>query len=179
MSAAPVTLAEPINSTDHVLGNRHASVIVVEYGDLECPFCKAVEPAVQHLIDIYGQRIGFVFRHFPMEDAHPHALLAAEATECAGGQGRFWEMRARLLADQRHLDHKHFEAHARELELDLARFDAELKDETYLQRVREHQDGGRRSFIRATPTFFVNGRVCDVSMRIGELFSTVAHSFLD
>lgn len=178
MSDAPISLAEPVSPTDHVLGDPRAPVSVVEYGDLECPICRSVEPAVRHLVDVYGARIAFVFRHFPLEDAHPHALLAAEASECAGAQGRFWEMRARLLADQKHLDLKHIETHARALELDTARFLAELTDETYRQRVREHQDSGRRSHVRATPAFFVNGRVCDVSMRIEELFATVARAFL-
>jgi protein-disulfide isomerase len=178
MTGTPVELAEPVNTLDHLLGDRHARVAVIEYGDLECPICLSVEPAVQHLIDVYGARIAFVFRHFPIEDAHPHALLAAEAAECAGAQGRFWEMRARLLHDQHHLNLQHIEAHARELELDLPRFGAELRDETYRQRVREHQDSGRRSHVRASPAFFVNGRVCDVSMSIGDLFSAVAHAFL-
>ena len=174
-----MTLPDPLSKTDHILGDPQASVVVIEYGDLECPFCRAVEPAVKHLVDVYGARIAFAFRHFPIEDAHPHALLAAEATECAGAQGRFWQMRERLLSDQHHLALEHLENHARELRLDLARFRSDLREGVYRQRVRQDQDSGRRCNVHATPGFFVNGHVCDVSMNVGNLFAAVAHAHIN
>ena len=168
-----VTLAVPVQPTDHTVGPRDAAVTVVEYGDFECPSCVAAEPAVRQLLKLHGARIQFVFRHFPLEDAHPHALLAAEASEAAGGQGAFWPMHDLLLANSPQLARRHLEAYAAKMDLDQARFRAELDDEVYRQRVREHQDGGRRSHLRATPTFFVNGVVQDVSGGMRDLFVAV------
>jgi protein-disulfide isomerase len=104
-----------------------------------------------------------VFRHFPIEDAHPHALLAAEAAEAAAAQGQFWEMHDLLLEQRARLDRASLSRHAESLGLDMALFEASLNDEIYRQRVREQMDGAVRSHLRATPGFFVNGFVCDVS----------------
>ena len=169
-----VTLAVPVNATDHRVGPGYAAVVVSEYGDFECPICAAVEPAVQQLRTLHAADMAFVFRHFPVEDAHPHALLAAEAAEAAAAQGQFWPMHDALLGQSRHLSRQKITESARQLGLDMARFNAELSDEIYRQRVREHQEGGRRSHLRATPTFFVNGVVQDVSGGMHDLFERVA-----
>lgn len=168
------TLAVPVSRIDHRAGPEHAPVTVVEYGDLECPICRAVEPAVRQLRDLHRAQMTFVFRHFPLEDAHPHALMAAEATESAAAQGKFWPMHDLLLAESHALNRRRLEEFAQQLGLDLARFKADLDDEIYRQRVREHQEGGRLSHLRATPTFFVNGVVQDVSGGMHELFDLVA-----
>ncbi|MGH8208546.1 MAG: DsbA family protein [Steroidobacteraceae bacterium] len=168
------TLAVPVSVSDHSVGPEHAAVTVLEYGDFECPICLAVEPAVQQLREVHRAQMRFVFRHFPLEDAHPHALMAAEAAEAAAAQGQFWPMHDRLLRPNRQLDRRHLDTYAAEIGLDAARFRADLDDEVYRQRVREHQDGGRRSILRATPAFFVNGVVQDVSGGMHELFDLVA-----
>lgn len=168
-----VTLAVPVAASDHIAGPAHAPVVVLEYGDFECPTCVAVEPAVKQLRAAHAE-MAFVFRHFPLEEVHPHALMAAEAAEAAGAQGKFWPMHDLLLVSPRHLDRPHLEAHAAQIGLDMARFRAELDDEIYRQRVREHQQGGLRSHLRATPTFFVNGVVQDVSGGMHALFELVA-----
>jgi protein-disulfide isomerase len=168
------TLAVPVSRIDHRAGPEHARVTVIEYGDLECPICRAVEPAVRQLRDLHHEQMAFVFRHFPLEDAHPHALMAAEATESAAAQGKFWPMHDLLLAESHELNRRKLEEFAQQLGLDMARFKADLDDEIYRQRVREHQEGGRLSHLRATPTFFVNGVVQDVSGGMHELFDLVA-----
>jgi protein-disulfide isomerase len=168
-----VTLAIAVASVDHVIGPEHARTTVVQYGDYECPICAGAEPAVRQLLKRYAQRIRFVFRHFPIEDAHPHALMAAEAAEAAAAQGRFWDLHEMLLANSTRLTRHHLDRYAETLGLDLARFKADLDDEVYRQRVREHQDGGRRSHIRATPAFFVNGVAQDVSGGMRDLFDAV------
>jgi len=173
------TLAVPVQPTDHMSGPWDASVTVVQYGDYECPTCAAVEPAVRQLLAHYGSQILFVYRHYPLEDAHPHALLAAEAAETAGAQGAFWPMHALLLAHQDRLSRRHLESYAGRIYLDLMRFRADLDDEVYRQRVREHQAGGRRSHVRATPAFFVNGVVQDVSGGMRDLFGVVAAAVSD
>jgi protein-disulfide isomerase len=168
-----VTLAVPVQPFDHVVGSVDARVTVIEYGDFECPICAAALPAVRQLLKLYEGRIRFVFRHFPLEDAHPHALLAAEAAEAAGAQGKFWPMHDLLLANTAHLKRHHLELYAGRIDLDLVRFRADLDDEVYRQRVREHQAGGRSSHIRATPTFFVDGAIQDVSGGMRDLFGAI------
>ena len=170
MNQPRVDLAVPIQATDHALGPDHARVIVVEYGDFECSRCKAAAPAVKMLLDDYASDVRFVFRHFPLEEAHPHALAAAEAAECAGEQGKFWEMSELLFANQTHLQSKHLRDYADRLGLDMAQFTAEMDDHVYLQRIREQIDGGKRSRVRATPGFFVNGTIQDVSYELQALF---------
>jgi protein-disulfide isomerase len=168
------TLAVPVTASDHIAGPAHAPVTVVEYGDFECPYCLAVEPGLRQLRDLHRADMTFVFRHFPMEEAHPHALLAAEAAEAAAAEDSFWPMHDLLLTASRRLTRHDLENYAGQIGLDLARFRAGLDDEIYRQRVREHQEGGRRSHLRATPALFVNGIVQDVSGGMRELFELVA-----
>ena len=151
-------LTAPVTPVDHVLGPEHAPVTLVEYADFECPNCKQAAPAVKLLLERFAERVRFAFRHFPLEEVHPHALLAAEAAECAGAQGQFWPMHDLLFEQQLHLKTNQLHGYAERLRLDMARYTAELDDQVYLQRVREHQRSGRDSGARGTPTFFVNGR---------------------
>ena len=169
----PFELAVPISGVDHVTSAAHAPVTVVEYGDFECPNCKQAAPALKLLMERFSGRVRLVYRHFPLEDVHPQALAAAEASECAAGQGKFWQMHDLLFENQPHLKTKHLHAYAEQLGLDMARFTAEMDDEVYLQRIREHIDGGLRSGVRGTPTFFVNGRIHDVSFGLRSLFDAV------
>jgi protein-disulfide isomerase len=163
-------LAVPVQNTDHVMGASHAPVTIVEYGDFECPNCKQAAPALKLLLERFAGRVRVVFRHFPLEEVHPHALAAAEAAECAGGQGKFWEMHDLLFANQDHLKTNQLHSYAERLQLDMARYTSEMDDEVYRQRIREQMDGARRSGVRATPTFFVNGRLQDVSFGMRALF---------
>jgi protein-disulfide isomerase len=169
----PFTLTIPVAPTDHVLGPRHAPVIVVEYGDLECPNCKQAVSAVKQLLTRFENKVCFAYRHFPLEGVHPHAELAAEAAECAGEQGKFWEMHDLLFDNQNHLKLKNLLDYAQRLGLDMPQFNAELIDHVYLQRVREHLQSGHDSGVRSTPTFFVNGRLQDVSFGLKFLFEAV------
>jgi protein-disulfide isomerase len=166
-------LSRPIEANDHVLGSSHAPITVVEYGDFQCPTCKQAAPSVKLLLERFDGKVLFAYRHFPLESIHPHALRAAEAAECAGAQGQFWAMHDLLFANQPHLDLKHLTAYAGRLDIDQARFAAEMDDEVYLQRVREHIDSGLSSHLRATPGFFVNGLIVDVSFRLQSLFDAV------
>ncbi len=125
------------------------------------------------LLTRFENQVRFVFRHFPLEEVHPHAELAAEAAECAGGQDRFWEMHDLLFENQEHLKLNHLRGYAERLRLDMARFTAELNDHVYLQRVREHLQSGHDSGVRATPAFFVNGRIQDVSFGVHALTDAV------
>jgi protein-disulfide isomerase len=161
------------STADNALGPAQARVVVVEYGDFECPNCKQAAPAVKLLLARFAGRIRFVFRHFPLEEVHPHALHAALAAEAAGAQEAFWPMHDLLFENQHRLKPKQLRGYAETLELDMARFDADIADGIYLQRVREHIDGGRRSGVRATPTFFLNARITDVSFGMQSLEEAV------
>jgi protein-disulfide isomerase len=169
----PFELAVPISPVDHCMGAQHAPVTVVEYGDFECPNCKQAQPAVKLLLERFAGRVQFVYRHFPLEEVHPHALAAAMAAESAGGQGKFWPMYELLYANQDHLAPNNLHDYAAQLGLDMARYTAEMDDEIYLQRVREQLRGGLDSGVRATPTFFINGRIQDVSFGLRALFDAV------
>jgi protein-disulfide isomerase len=170
---AKIDLAVPLSATDHTLGTLHAPVSVVEYGDFECPTCKQAAPAVKLLLERFAGRIRFVFRHFPLEAIHPNALRAAQAAEVAGAQGKFWQMHDLLFENQQHLKVKQLHGYAEQLQLDMARFTAEMDDEIYLQRIREHIAGGQRSGVRATPGFFINGVIQDVSFGMHALVDGV------
>jgi len=169
----PFELTQPVIPTDHTLGPDHAPVTVVEYGDFECPNCKQAAPAVKLMLERFDQRVRFAYRHMPLEDVHPHALLAAEAAECAGAQGKFWEMYELLFAHQDHLKLNHLKGYAEQLGLDMALYTSEMDDHVYLQRVREHIQSGLASGVRGTPGFFVNGAIHDVSFGVRSLFDAV------
>ena len=172
-NAPVVTLALPLQPTDHMQGPEHARVTIIEYADFECPTCKVAAPTIKMLLDQFPNQIRFVYRHFPLEDAHPHAVLAAEASESAAGQGKFWQMHELLFRNQAHLKDKDLHRYALEVGLDMARYTAEMDDHIYLQRVRDHIESGRRSHIRATPTFFINGVVEDISFGMLALHKAV------
>jgi protein-disulfide isomerase len=166
-------LAVPVAPTDHSIGPSHAQLTLVEYGDFECPHCKQAAPVVKLLLSHFSDRLRFVYRHFPLEEVHPHALNAALAAECAGGQGRFWVMHNLLFEQQPALHSHHLQAYAHRLELDMDRFSTEMSDTVYLQRIREHQEGGAESGVRATPAFFINGKLHDVSFGIAGLYDAI------
>jgi protein-disulfide isomerase len=173
MHAQAFRLTAPVSRVDHVVGPDHAPVTVVEYGDFECPSCKQATGAVKLMLARFDERVRLVFRHFPLEGVHPHALRAAEAAECAGGQGKFWSMHDLLFENQLHLRQPQLLEYAQRLGLDMPRFTAEMDDEIYLQRVREHQRSGDASGVRGTPTFFVNDRLLDVSYGLHVLLDAV------
>lgn len=172
--AHPATLTIPPEPTDHSAGSLHARVTLIEYGDFECPYCKVAAQTPKLLLDRYPNKIRFIYRHFPMTEAHPHAILAAEASEAAAAQGRFWQMHDLLFQNQTHLKDRDLHRYAGEVGIDLVRYAAEMDDHIYLQKVREHIEGARQSRIRATPTFFVDGVVVDSSFGMQVLHDAVA-----
>src|SRR6058998_2258320 len=141
-------LSVPETASDHTIGPPESLVTVVEYGDFECPNCKQAAPAVKLLLNRFAGRIRFVYRHFPLEEVHPHALQAAETAESAGAQGKFWQMHDLLFDSQSQLKADHLRSYAERLQLDMADYAADMKDHVYLQRIREHQQGGLESGVR-------------------------------
>jgi protein-disulfide isomerase len=155
-----VDLADDVDpERDHVRGDPDAIVTVVEYADFECPYCGRAEPTIRELMAHAGDdHLRYVFRHLPLADVHPNAQLAAEASEAAGAQGRFWEMHDRLYEHQDALSPKELVGHAQALGLDVARFTDDLRQRRWLSRIQRDVDGADESGVSGTPTFFVNGR---------------------
>jgi protein-disulfide isomerase len=164
-----IELKVPVGAGEHVLGGSHAAVTIVEYGDFECPNCKQAAPAVKHLLERHTGRVLVVYRHFPLEEVHPHAFAAALAAEAAGAQGKFWQMHDLLFENQNHLKPHQLRAYALKLDLDMKRYDFEMQDEVYWQRVREDVEGAQHCGVRSTPTFFINGRFHDISYGLQRL----------
>ena len=150
-------LAAPVTERDHAIGPADAPVTLVEYGDLECPYCGQAEPVIRELLGEFGD-LRYVWRHLPLTDVHPHAELAAEAAEAAGAQGNFWEMHDLLLHNQDALEQRDLLRYAGELGLDLERFGDDLRRHAYAGRVAEDVDSADLSGVSGTPTFFINGR---------------------
>ncbi len=158
---------------DHVRGSRSAAAVLIEYGDFQCPTCKQAAPAVDLLRESMGDDLLFAFRHYPLEQIHPEALIAAEAAECAGAQGRFWEMHALLFANQGHLLMPDLDRYARQLDLDMPRFRDEMWTHAHLARVRADIALGEQANVRSTPGFFLNGQLQDVSFGMRALHDAV------
>jgi NhaA family Na+:H+ antiporter len=154
-------LKPPITEQDHTYGDIDAPVTLVEYGDYQCPHCRQVQPIVRDLRERFGDRLRYVFRHFPLTTLHPRAQRAAEAAEAAAAQGRFWEMHNLLYDRQDALDDDHLVHYAAELGLDVERFERELRASVYAERVREDLASGVRSGANGTPSFFINGYLYD------------------
>lgn len=169
--ADPRLKADP--AVDHIQGPAAAAVTVIEYGDFECPSCQQAHAAVQIMLAHFGPKLRFVFRHFPLREVHPHAERAAEAAEAAGAQGKFWPMYDLLFTHQQHLHDEHLLDYAGRIGLDIPRYENEMKDSVYLQRVQEHAQTGRMLHIRATPAFYVNGVFTDVSFGLQHLHEAI------
>jgi protein-disulfide isomerase len=157
ITAEMSALVAPVGEGDHALGPADARVTLVEYGDFECPSCGATYPVLREVRRAFGPNLRFVFRHFPLRDSHPHAEAAAEASEAAAAQGKFWEMHDRLFEHQAALDGRALARHARKAGLDVERFERELGAGAHAGRVARDVESGRTSGVRGTPSLFING----------------------
>jgi protein-disulfide isomerase len=151
-------LSIPVSEADHALGNSDAPVTLVEYGDYECPECLNAFPIVRRLQERFGQRLRFVFRHFPRNSIHPHAGVAAQAAEAAALQGKFWEMHEMLFANQQRLGDVDFGNLALRVGAELYNFESSITSDRVMRRVEQDYQSGQASGVRGTPTFFINGR---------------------
>src|SRR5215212_10689567 len=148
---------EPIGTRDHVRGPEDAPVTLVKYGDYECPYCGQLHPVLRELRERADAGVRFVFRHFPLDSAHPRARRAALAAEAAASQGRFWEMHDLLYENQDQLGEEDLRRYATELGLDSGRFEEDLANDNHAWRIEEDRLGGDRAGVGGTPALFVNG----------------------
>jgi protein-disulfide isomerase len=146
---------------DWVRGSADAGVTLLEYADFQCPYCGEASRELKRLEHAAGDRVRFVFRHFPLTQAHPHAQLAAEAAEAAGAQGKFWEMHDTLFTNQRALELSDLLAYADDIGLDRSRFTRDLQEHRFAPKVRRDFMEGVRSGVNGTPTIFIDGQRWD------------------
>jgi len=152
-------LAEDVDDErDHIRGPADAIVTLVEYGDFECPYCGRAEPTIRQLLTEFGQDVRYVWRHLPLNDVHSHAQLAAEASEAAAAQDRFWEYYDALFEDQSHLAVRDLIARSERLGLDVERITKDVREHRYAGRIADDVASADESGVSGTPTFFINGR---------------------
>ncbi|AWB94217.1 Na+/H+ antiporter NhaA [Aeromicrobium chenweiae] len=153
------TLLRPFDPRrDHYFGRPDAPLVLVEYGDFECPFCSKATGMVTEVVNHFGDEIAWVWRHLPLRQHHPHAELAARAYEAADRQGRRNEMSGMMWANQDHLERLDLVRYADEIGLDLDRFELDLDSDDVAERVAEDEEDADLMDLDGTPTFFVGTR---------------------
>ncbi|HSB53620.1 MAG TPA: thioredoxin domain-containing protein [Gemmatimonadales bacterium] len=154
-------LTLPVSDRDHIQGNPKAALTLVEYGDYECPYCGMAYPIVKRVQERLGKKLRFVFRNFPLNEIHPHALHAAEAAEAVaqhGGEEAFWVMHDLIYEHQRDLSDAALARMARQAGVDAELVRGEVEEEQLKTRVRDDFMSGVKSGVNGTPTFFINGK---------------------
>lgn len=149
----------PITDADHIRGDRNAPVVLVHYGDFECPYSGAAYPVIKKAESLFGDDLCSVFRQFPLDDVHLHALQAALAAEAAGD--KFWEMHDLLFENQDLLDVPDLFDYARQLGLDEKSFEQNMRASSTLEAIEQSVASGKRVGVHGTPTFFINGEFHD------------------
>lgn len=151
-------LAPPLEEIDHVRGDPGAPLVLVMFGDFQCPFCLGAQKSLRRVRERLGERLLFGFRHLPILERHPLAPMAAEASEAAAAQGKFWEYHDALYAAQPKLSRETMLAVGRDLGLDADRIAADLDSGAHRERVARDMASAQASGASGTPTFFVNGK---------------------
>src|SRR6185295_15775061 len=167
-------LVLPVGERDHIQGPATAAVTLVQYGDFECPYCRAAVPIVEELQQVLGDQLRFVFRHFPLTAVHPHAQHAAEAAEAAAVEGKFFEMHGALFAHQDALDDQDLVQYAANLGIDPARVRDALGRNTYASRVLEDVESGIASGVRGTPTFYLDDIRYDGNVGVRQFLTAIS-----
>jgi protein-disulfide isomerase len=162
-----------VRPDDPVKGSNTAPVTIVLFSDFQCPFCARVNPAIEEAVKTYGNRLKVVWKHLPLP-MHPQAIAAAEASEAAREQGKFWQMHDRLFASQQHFSEpEHFARVARELGLDMDRYQSSIASGRGRSRVSEDERMAARAGIQATPTMLVNGEKVEGAVPFAQLKAAI------
>jgi protein-disulfide isomerase len=166
-------LRNPVTPQDHAQGKPDALVTLVEYGDYQCPHCGRAYPIVKAVQKHFGDRLRFVFRNFPLREAHPWAEAAAETSEFAATEGKFWEMHDVLFENQTRFDRAIFAKFGNHLGLDPQALEQALDEGRFAEKVRHDFTGGVRSGVNGTPTFFINGERHDANFEFETLVEAI------
>jgi protein-disulfide isomerase len=150
-------LKPPVSDQDQETGNPDAAITLVEYGDYQCPHCGRAYPLLKKLVKEKGKFFRFVFRNFPLQEAHPAAFMAALAAEAAARQGKFWEMHDMIFENQDDLHGNSFMQFAESLGLDTKVFAHDWKSADLVTKVEADFESGIKSGVNGTPSFFLNG----------------------
>jgi protein-disulfide isomerase len=156
-------LTPTVSERDHIAGESRARLTLVEFGDYQCPYCGAAYPVVKQLQRDFGDELRFVFRNFPLTQAHPYAMIAAEAAEAAALQGKFWEMHDIIYENQDELEPDILLRWVQEIQLDTVAFGKAIRQGTIPERIKEDRKSGIRSGVNGTPCFFINGARFDAN----------------
>ncbi len=152
-------LRVPVTDRDHQRGPARAQVTLVEYGDFQCPFCGQAFQVLRDLEARFQSDLRLVYRQFPLTEVHPLALIAAEASEAAADQGRFWEMHDTLFQNQPSFQPEELIGYASQLGLEVDAFTEDLVALRHRDRIRQDFMGGVRSGVNGTPSLFINGEL--------------------
>lgn len=155
-----LTAMPEVKDKDHIRGNKDADVVLVEYSDYECPFCKKFHPTMQQVMQEYGDKVAWVYRHYPL-NFHPKAQKTAEATECAaeqGGNDAFWKMSDAIFEKMPDLELSQLSAVATEIGLDATSFQSCLDSGKYAEHIKGDQDGATKAGISGTPGTVIVGK---------------------
>jgi len=153
-----MSLKPAVSNTDHAQGNLNADLVIVEYGDYQCPYCGAAYPVLKKLMNQFGSKIKFVFRNFPLSEMHEYARTAALAAEAAALQNKFWEMHDAIYENQRNLNEHLLLELAKELKLDISQFKSDMGSSELKDKVDEDFASGIVSGVNGTPSFYINGK---------------------
>jgi protein-disulfide isomerase len=162
-------LTPPVNRNDHIQGNSHAPLTLVEYGDYQCPHCGHAYPIIKQVQRELGDRLRFVYRNFPLSEAHPDAFNAAVAAEAASLQNRFWEMHDVIFENQEALSWTDLFAYAQSIGLDVQSFEEDVQKKEIAEKVEADFESGIRSGVNGTPSFFINGEKYEGSWEATDL----------
>lgn len=169
-------LKVPVTAEDHIQGDPEAPLVLVEYGDYECPHCGHAYPIVKQVQKHLGKRLAFVFRNFPLNQVHPNAEPAAETAEFAGAHKRFWEMHDAIFKNQDKLGLSLLIELAETLELPESELETALNSGEFTERVEKDFLGGVKSGVNGTPTFFINGKRHNGSFDFDDLIAALESS---
>jgi len=146
----------PITDRDHLRGNKKAAVYLIEFSDFQCPYCEMVDPTLKQLVEDYNGQVAWVYKHLPLDSLHSLARQAAEASECASEQGKFWEYADELYANQSKISPDYFGQLARSLNLDASQFDNCLESGKYADVVKQNETEAQSVGVTGTPGIYVN-----------------------
>jgi protein-disulfide isomerase len=160
-AVAPAASVKPLSKDDHVKGDPNAKVVLIEYSDFQCPYCLRHNETMQQIADAYGDKIAIAFRHFPLTSIHPEAQKAAEASECAAEQGKFWEMHDKIFEANAagNMNVAAWKQLAGTLGLKTEQFNSCLDSGKYAAKVRQDTSEGGDAGVQGTPATFVNGQL--------------------